>query len=96
LTGKYRRGQPPPPGTRLAGRPERLTDELFDRIEALESFAEERGLSLLDVAVGGLAAHPAVASVIAGATKTEQVRANARASEWQPTEEDREALAGIR
>jgi aryl-alcohol dehydrogenase-like predicted oxidoreductase len=96
LTGKYRRGEPPPPGTRLAGRPERLTDELFDRIEALESYAEERRLSLLDVAVGGLAGQPAVASVIAGATKPEQVRANARASEWEPTEEDREALAGIR
>jgi aryl-alcohol dehydrogenase-like predicted oxidoreductase len=88
LTGKYRRGQPPPEGTRLAGRPERLTPEVFDRIEALERYAEERGLTLLEVAIGGLLAQPAVSSVIAGATKPEQVRANVAAGEWQPTEED--------
>jgi aryl-alcohol dehydrogenase-like predicted oxidoreductase len=92
LTGKYRRGQPPPEGTRLSGRAELLTDETFDRLEALEAFAEERGLTLLQVAIGGLAAQPAVASVIAGATKPEQVRANAAAGEWVPTPEDLAAL----
>jgi aryl-alcohol dehydrogenase-like predicted oxidoreductase len=92
LTGKYRRGQPPPEGTRLSGRAEVLTDETFDRLEALEAFAEERGLTLLQVAIGGLAAQPAVASVIAGATKPEQVRANAAAGEWVPTPEDLAAL----
>jgi aryl-alcohol dehydrogenase-like predicted oxidoreductase len=92
LTGKYKRGQPPPEGTRLAGRPERLTDEVFDRVEALERYAQERGRTLLDVAIGGLAAQPAVGSVIAGATKPEQVRANAKAGEWVPTEEDLAAL----
>jgi aryl-alcohol dehydrogenase-like predicted oxidoreductase len=96
LTGKYRRGQPPPEGARLADRPERLTDETFDRVEALEGYAEERGLTLLDVAIGALAARPAVASVIAGATRPEQVRANAAAGEWQPTDEDLRALPGPR
>ena len=79
LTGKYTRGEPAPEGTRLAGREDRLTDEAFDRVEALQRFAEERGVSLLEVAIGGLLAQPAVACVIAGATKPEQVRANAAA-----------------
>jgi aryl-alcohol dehydrogenase-like predicted oxidoreductase len=95
LTGKYRRGQPPPEGARLAGRPERLTDETFDRVEALERYAEERGVTLLEVAIGALAARPAVASVIAGATSPEQVRANAAAGQWQPTEEDLRALSEL-
>jgi aryl-alcohol dehydrogenase-like predicted oxidoreductase len=73
-----------------------LTDETFDRLEALEAFAEERGLTLLQVAIGGLAAQPAVASVIAGATKPEQVRANAAAGEWVPTPEDLAALNKLR
>ena len=92
LTGKYRRGRPAPAGTRLALRPERLTDDAFDTIEALESFAESRGVSLLDVAIGGLAAQPAIASVIAGATKPEQVRANAAAGDWQLSPGDLAAL----
>jgi aryl-alcohol dehydrogenase-like predicted oxidoreductase len=96
LTGKYRRGRPPPQGTRLAGRPEHLTDEVFDRVEALERYAEERRASLLEVAIGGLAAQPAVAAVIAGATRPEQVRANARGGDWQPTSADLEALAKLR
>jgi aryl-alcohol dehydrogenase-like predicted oxidoreductase len=83
LTGKYRRGQTPPPGTRLAGRESELTDDVFDKLEALERFAELHGSSLLDVAVAGLAAMPTVTSVIAGAMKPEQVRANATASEWE-------------
>jgi aryl-alcohol dehydrogenase-like predicted oxidoreductase len=95
LTGKYRRGQPAPEESRLAGRPERLTDEAFDRIEALEQFAEERGRSLLEVAIGGLAAQPAVGSVIAGATKPEQVRENAEAGDWEPSEDDLAALDEI-
>jgi aryl-alcohol dehydrogenase-like predicted oxidoreductase len=83
LTGKYRRGQIPPRGARLAGHESELTDDVFDKLEALERFGEEHGRSLLDVAVAGLAAMPAVASVIAGATKPEQVRANATAGEWE-------------
>jgi aryl-alcohol dehydrogenase-like predicted oxidoreductase len=92
LTGKYRRGEPAPEGTRLRERPEQLSDERFDVVEAIEKFAADRGLGILDVAVGGLAAQPAVASVIAGATKPEQVRANVAAGEWIPTHEDLLAL----
>jgi aryl-alcohol dehydrogenase-like predicted oxidoreductase len=95
LTGKYRRGQPPPPGTRLASNPDRLVESAFDTIEALEHYAAERGRSLLDVAVGGLAAQPGVASVIAGATRPEQVRANVAAGGWEPTAEDLAALREI-
>lgn len=83
LTGKYRRGQAPPQGTRLAGRESALSDDVFDKLEALERFAEKHGRSLLDVAVAGLAAMPGIASVIAGATKPEQVRANSSAGEWE-------------
>jgi aryl-alcohol dehydrogenase-like predicted oxidoreductase len=96
LTGKYRRGQPAREGTRLAGRDEVFTDETFDRLEALERYAEERDVTLLEVAIGGLAAQPAVASVIAGATKPEQVLANAAAGEWQPSPEDVAALNALR
>jgi aryl-alcohol dehydrogenase-like predicted oxidoreductase len=96
LTGKYRRGQPPPEGTRLAGRDEVFTDETFDRLEALERYADGRGVTLLQVAIGGLAAQPAVASVIAGATKPEQVRANAAAGEWRPSPADLAALNELR
>jgi aryl-alcohol dehydrogenase-like predicted oxidoreductase len=96
LTGKYRRGEPAPEGTRLAGRDDVFTDEAFDRLDALEAFAADRGITLLDVAIGGLLAQPAVASVISGATKPEQVRSNVAASGWQPTPEDLAALDAIR
>jgi aryl-alcohol dehydrogenase-like predicted oxidoreductase len=96
LTGKYRRGEARPEGTRLANRDEVFTDETFDTVEALERFAEERRLSLLEVAIGGLLGRPVVSSVIAGATKPEQVRANAAAGAWQPTAEDMAALDTIR
>lgn len=81
LTGKYRRGAAPPPGTRLAGRPSALTDASFDRVEALEAFGRSRGIPLLSVALGGLLAQPVVASVIAGATSADQVRENAAAAD---------------
>jgi aryl-alcohol dehydrogenase-like predicted oxidoreductase len=96
LTGKYRRGEQRPEGTRLSGRDEMFTDETFDRLEALEEFAKARGLTLLQVAIGGLLAQPAVASVIAGATKPEQVRANAEAAGWVPTSEDLATLNALR
>ena len=92
LTGKVRRGQPMPEGTRIAARKGYVTDDKLDRVEALVSFAEERKISLLDVAIGGLAAQRAVASVIAGATSAEQVRANAAAGDWEPTTDDLAAL----
>ena len=93
LTGKYRRGGPAPAGTRLAGRvPD--DDATWERIDALEAVAEARGLSLLDVAIGGLAAMPAVSSVIAGATTPEQVRANVAAGEWVPSADELAELRG--
>jgi aryl-alcohol dehydrogenase-like predicted oxidoreductase len=99
LTGKYRRGAALPEGTRLGGNRERaerlLTDQTYDRVEALEKLAAERGVSLLHVAIGGLAAQPAVASVIAGATKPEQVVANAEAGLWQPDADDLAAIDEI-
>jgi aryl-alcohol dehydrogenase-like predicted oxidoreductase len=82
LTGKYHRGEPAAEGTRLHDRQEFLTDDRFDRIEALERFAQEQGHSLLELAIAALASEPGILSVIAGATKPEQVRANAAAAEW--------------
>jgi aryl-alcohol dehydrogenase-like predicted oxidoreductase len=96
LTGKYRRGQPRPKGTRLSDREAVFTDETFGRLEALEGFAAERGVTLLQVAIGGLLARPAIASVIAGATKPEQVRANVEAAAWEPTAEDLAELSSLR
>jgi aryl-alcohol dehydrogenase-like predicted oxidoreductase len=96
LTGKYARRRPRPEGTRLSGRDEVFTDEAFDRIEALERFGEERGITLLEVAIGGLLGQPAVVSVIAGATKPEQVRANVAAGTWEATPDDVTALSRIR
>jgi aryl-alcohol dehydrogenase-like predicted oxidoreductase len=88
LTGKYRRGEDAPAGSRLASWGSVGDDEQFDRVEALEAFAAARGIGLLDVAIAGLAAQPAVGSVIAGATKPEQVRANVAALSWEPSAED--------
>jgi aryl-alcohol dehydrogenase-like predicted oxidoreductase len=88
LTGKYRRGEDAPEGTRLHGRDQVADDATFDRLERLAAFAESRGIEPIDVAIGGLAAQRAVASVIAGATKAEQVRRNAEAAGWKPSEDD--------
>jgi aryl-alcohol dehydrogenase-like predicted oxidoreductase len=98
LTGKYRRGQDAPAGARLAadGQADRLAKADWDRIEALQQFADDRGITLLDVAIGGLAAQPAVASVIAGVTRPEQVAANAAAGGWTPSADDLAALADLR
>ena len=88
LTGKYRRGEPAPEGSRLAGRDAVFTTETFDLLEALDSFAKAHGVTLLDIAIGGLAAKPAVASVIAGATSREQVQRNVAAGNWRPSNDD--------
>jgi aryl-alcohol dehydrogenase-like predicted oxidoreductase len=97
LTGKYRRGEAPPEGSRIQawGRESVLTDQTFDVLEKLEAFAAERDITLLDVAIGGLAAQPAVASVIAGATSAEQVTANVAAGAWEPTLSDLAALDDV-
>ena len=97
LSGKYHRDQPRPEGSRLAA-PRYdafLSPDRFELVEALERYAAERAVSLLDVAIGGLAARPAVSSVIAGATRPEQVRANAAAGRWTPSADDLRALDGI-
>jgi aryl-alcohol dehydrogenase-like predicted oxidoreductase len=90
LTGKYRRDQAPPQGSRLAAEAQanRLAGADWDTIETIEAFAAERDLSMLQVAVGGLAAQPGVASVIAGVTSADQVRSNVEAGRWEPSAED--------
>jgi aryl-alcohol dehydrogenase-like predicted oxidoreductase len=95
LTGKYKRDGSAPEGSRLVGRSDWLTEEAFDKVEALEKLAAERDLNLLDLAIGGLAAQPAVASVIAGATRPEQVVANVKAGEWEPTADDLAAIDAV-
>jgi len=100
LTGKYRRGEGTPEGTRLAGMPEErksqvLTDRNFSRLEALSAFAEERDHSLLDLAFAWLLALPSMTSVIAGATKPEQVRANAEAADWTLDQSDLDQIDKI-
>jgi aryl-alcohol dehydrogenase-like predicted oxidoreductase len=94
LTGKYRRGEPIPEGSRYQvwGLGKQLTDERFDLVEKLEAYAAERGVTIVDVAIGALASQPVVASVITGATTPDQVRANAAAVRWQPSSEDLAAL----
>jgi aryl-alcohol dehydrogenase-like predicted oxidoreductase len=95
LTGKYRRGEPAPEGTRLEGR--EIATDRFERVEACTAFAEERGHSLHELAICALASTPGVGSIIAGATKPEQVRANAAAAaaSWQLSGGELDALAKL-
>jgi aryl-alcohol dehydrogenase-like predicted oxidoreductase len=93
LTGKVTREAAPAPGTRLHGR--EISEADLERVEALRAWAEEHGRSLLEVAIGGLLAVEPVVSVIAGATKPEQVRANAAAGEWEPTAADLTELRAL-
>jgi aryl-alcohol dehydrogenase-like predicted oxidoreductase len=93
LTGKYSRGEEATEG-RLAGR--EIPAERWDRLAGLQQFAEAHGVPLLSVGIGGLAAMPAVASVIAGATKPEQVRANVAAGEWVPSADELAELQQLR
>jgi aryl-alcohol dehydrogenase-like predicted oxidoreductase len=93
LTGKHPPGQVPTEG-RLAGRD--IPAERWAKVEELERYAEARGVTLLDVAIGGLLAMPAITSVIAGATKPEQVRANAKAGAWEPKQNDVAELRALR
>ena len=93
LTGKYRRGEPMPEGVRLAVWPAQManrimTDRNWDILEGLENFAQQRGHTVLDVAIGWLASLPHVGSVIAGATRPEQVVDNVKAGSWKLTAEE--------
>jgi aryl-alcohol dehydrogenase-like predicted oxidoreductase len=96
LTGKYRRGEAPPAGSRLAGPggwDEFMTDERFGLVDRLTTFADSRGHTILELATSWLASHREVATVIAGATSAEQVRANATAVEaWKLTDEELAAV----
>jgi aryl-alcohol dehydrogenase-like predicted oxidoreductase len=91
LTGKVSRDTPPAPGTRLHGR--EISDSDLARVEALSGWADAHGRSLLEVAIGALLATEPVVSVIAGATKPEQVRANAAAGAWEPTAAELEEVS---
>jgi aryl-alcohol dehydrogenase-like predicted oxidoreductase len=94
LTGKYTRGVAPTEG-RLVGR--EVAAERWDRYEAVQRYADERGLPILHVAIGGLLAlSPAISCVIAGATRPEQVRANVEAGGWEPSADDLAVLKSLR
>jgi aryl-alcohol dehydrogenase-like predicted oxidoreductase len=99
LTGKYRRGEQAPAGTRLANASPMadriMTERNWAILDKLETFAADRGKTVLDVALAWLAAQPAVASVIAGATRPEQVEANVRALEWKMTPDEVAEVAAI-
>jgi aryl-alcohol dehydrogenase-like predicted oxidoreductase len=95
LTGKYRRDEPAQPGTRLATRKLTPDQRVFDRLDALQEFACARGRTLLELAIGGLLAQPAIASVVSGATRPEQVAANVTAGEWELSADDVAALDGV-
>ncbi|HVR30589.1 MAG TPA: aldo/keto reductase, partial [Thermoanaerobaculia bacterium] len=96
LTGKYRRGEAPAEDTRMAkmGKiAERtLTPQNYDQLEALEAFASERGHTILELAISWLLAQKTVSSVIAGATRPEQVSANLKAAQWRLSPEDVEQV----
>jgi aryl-alcohol dehydrogenase-like predicted oxidoreductase len=93
LTGKYKRDAAAPEGARLSDRAEIATPEQWEIVEALTAYANELGLAMGQVAIGALLAHPAVASVIAGATSAEQVASNAATAAWEPTRAELEALS---
>ncbi len=95
LTGKYRKGQPLPEGTRINADHKDLTEENLNTVEALIVFSESRGHTILDLAFSWLLSHRKVASVIAGATRPEQVQANANAASWELTEADLAAVDTI-
>jgi aryl-alcohol dehydrogenase-like predicted oxidoreductase len=91
LTGKYRRGQAAPAGSRGESSPyvqKYMTDPNYDKIEALEGWAKERGHSMLELAHAWLLAHPEVSSVISGATGLEQIKANAATASWHLTQDE--------
>jgi aryl-alcohol dehydrogenase-like predicted oxidoreductase len=95
LTGKYRRGEAPPDGTRLANYGERVSDEEFDRLDVLTRFAADRDRTLVELAIGWLASLARVASVITGATKPEQIQANAASAGWRLSDEERETVLAL-
>jgi aryl-alcohol dehydrogenase-like predicted oxidoreductase len=96
LTGKYKRGEPPPAGTRFGSNPEfysrMITDDQFDILEQLQAFAEERGHTMVELAIAWLVSHPWMGPVIAGVTRTEQITANVKAAAWKLTDDEMKQL----
>jgi aryl-alcohol dehydrogenase-like predicted oxidoreductase len=97
LTGKYRRGQPPPEGSRAQAGfgPKVFTDENLAKVESLAAFAQSKGHTLLELAMSWLASRPAVVSVIAGAKTAEQASANAAAASWRLSQDDLKEIEAI-
>jgi aryl-alcohol dehydrogenase-like predicted oxidoreductase len=95
LTGKTRRGGEPQGRLKMDRYQDFLTDENFDLVEGVERFASERGVSMVQVALGWLLAQDAVPAVAPGATSPEQVVANARAAEWSPSADDLAILRSL-
>lgn len=95
LTGKVRRGRELPAGSRIAERSHLVTEQRLDTVEALAAWGDKHDRSLLELAIGGLAALPTCGSVIAGATTAEQVRANAAAGDWEPTADELDELLAL-
>lgn len=95
LSGKYTKAEPPEVGTRLHTQRNRYDEANWELIDQLSVWAVEHDISLLELAIGGLLAQPGVASVIAGATRPEQIAANVRAAQWQPTDEELKSLAEL-
>ncbi|GAA4672053.1 aldo/keto reductase [Gordonia humi] len=92
LTGKYSRDAAAPAGSRLVTESFRYDGANWDIVEGIRAFADERGISMLDVALGGLRAQPAVDTIIAGATSSTQIAANATSVMWTPSDDDLAAL----
>lgn len=88
LTGKYRSGGPVPAGSRLSADQLKAARRHVEIVDALHTFARDRGVQLLDVALGGLIAQPGVSCVLAGATSVAQVQANIQAADWIPEDSD--------
>lgn len=93
LTGKYRRDRPAPEGARMAGRA--IDERTYDMIEGLHAFAQARGRTMVDIAIGALLAQPSVGCVIAGATRVAQVISNAAAAGWEANADDIAELGGL-
>jgi aryl-alcohol dehydrogenase-like predicted oxidoreductase len=95
LTGKVRRGQPLPAGTRIFDRSHLVTEEKLDRVDRLALWGKENGRSLVELAIGWLTAQPTVGSVIAGASTAEQLRANVAAATWRPDAAELRAIGDL-
>lgn len=98
LSGKYRKGEPPPEGTRFAAMPffaGVATEENWEKVGKLTEFAESKGKQILDLALGWVASQPATASVLVGATRPEQVAANAAAIDWRLSSDELAEVAEI-